>query len=221
VRSNILNIRVFKKIQLGLWKLVNKLVDKIEDRAFLPTMPNFSSYEMLHGHNVGEIGMRIAKLAGLSNYSDMRLLGLLHDIGKCEIEPKILYKPSSLSPSEFAEIMKHPIYSEELMLLAIADSGVAKKFGNIVRHHHENWDGTGYPDKIKGNNIPVESRILSIADVFDAISSPRIYREYPILNPIAFMEKQAGKKFDKELLLIAKPILKDLDSNGFMNQIVY
>ncbi len=91
---------------------------------------------------------------------------------------------------------QHSIYSQELYLSVAANNDNSIEKAKIIRYHHENWDGTGYPDKIAGEDIPLHSRIIRIADIFDAITQRRIYRTYCIDNPLKLMEEMEGKAID-------------------------
>jgi len=84
-----------------------------------------------------------------------------------------------------------------------------KLYTHSMELNHENWDGTGYPDRLKGNEIPLYARIITIADVYDAITSPRVYRPNPISKPLQTMEKEVGKKFDE--FLFRKYATKELE----------
>ncbi len=125
---------------------------------------------------------------------------LLHDIGKSKVDKKILLKPGKLDQFEWEIIRKHPEYGVEIM----------QKYGNeidsvgfnIIRHHHEKFNGEGYPDKLKGNDIPVEAQIVSICDVFDALTSQRCYKtaigSYPAFE---IMLKEMSPSFNNDLLI--------------------
>lgn len=174
----------------------------------IPSHYNFSTDLLFHGYNVGTVSCEIGEKIKLKNYKDMILMGMMHDIGKCKIPSEILFKPTKLNSSEFTQMKGHVLYSEQLVLLIMGNNETSSYYAKVIRHHHENWNGSGYPDGLRYNNIPIESRILSIADVFDAMMHPRIYRPYPVTNPIEVMEKEVEKKFDPELFKVAKPILR-------------
>ena len=125
------------------------------------------------------------------------LAGLLHDIGMVNIPPEIIHKSCDLSEDEWKKVKKHPEISEKIL------SHLSFMKGTLptVRHHHEAWDGSGYPDGLKGEDIPVESRILCLVDSYDAMTSPRAYR--PALSQqdtIENLTKSSGNKFDINLV---------------------
>jgi HD-GYP domain-containing protein (c-di-GMP phosphodiesterase class II) len=117
----------------------------------------------------------------------------LHDIGKIGIDDAILRKPDKLSPEEFEAMKLHTIKGDEI-LATIPD---LRSVRPIVRSHHERWDGTGYPDRLREEKIPLLARIVAVADTFDAMTSDRPYRKG--MDPaVAFaeVEKQSGRQFD-------------------------
>jgi HD-GYP domain-containing protein (c-di-GMP phosphodiesterase class II) len=119
--------------------------------------------------------------------------GLLHDIGKIGIADEILNKPGQLTPAEFAVVKGHPARSEEM----IGKIPSLRPTLQAIRWHHERLDGSGYPDGIAGNAIPLDARILAVADVYDAMVSGRSYR--PALgeaHALAFLQAHAGRLFD-------------------------
>src|SRR5262249_5530385 len=152
----------------------------------------------------GEHTDRVTKYALLLavrlNLSDDELEWLrvgtpLHDIGKIGIDDAILRKPGKLTPDEF-ETMKTHTTKGAAFLARFPDLAPAVP---IARSHHERWDGTGYPDKLKGADIPRLARIVAVADAFDAMTSDRPYRK-GLSSDIAFaeVEKQQGRQFDPE-----------------------
>lgn len=131
-------------------------------------------YTAGHCERVAHYSVALGKAAGLSQDGLITLKngGLLHDIGKINISESILNKPSSLDPEERLEIQKHPPRGEQICSSLESVSGIMP----IVRGHHEKLDGTGYPDRLAADAIPLEVRIVAIADVYDAVTSDRPYR---------------------------------------------
>jgi putative nucleotidyltransferase with HDIG domain len=128
-----------------------------------------------HSLNVTKYSMLLGEHLGLDS-EELRALSqgaLLHDLGKIGIPDNILKKPGNLDDSEFEIIKKHPTMTTEIL-----DSlETSDHFAAIARYHHERWDGTGYPDGLNGENIPLLARIVSIADAWDAMTSNRVYRD--------------------------------------------
>ncbi|MFJ7752555.1 HD domain-containing phosphohydrolase [Peribacillus muralis] len=131
---------------------------------------------------------------------------ILHDIGKAEIPEGILYKPGPLSPYERKIIEMHPLMgadilnkiSREINNEVISSLEVAE---NIILYHHEKWDGTGYPHRLKGEEIPLEARVTAIVDVFDALTSRRAYKDsWSVAQALSFLNEQKGKHFDPDMV---------------------
>ncbi|MBP2643151.1 MAG: metal dependent phosphohydrolase [Firmicutes bacterium] len=148
-----------------------------------------------HSERVAEISLKVAKAMGLPKEEQNRIhLGAhLHDIGKIGIPDSILNKPGKLSENEFAMMRLHPeigdkIVSKARVLLSVAD---------IVRHHHERYDGAGYPDGLCGEGISLGARIIAVADAFDAMTTQRIYR--PMVDvrvALEELQRSSGTQFD-------------------------
>ena len=153
-----------------------------------------------HGHSmrVTLYSIILAKELNVdeSELEHIETAGLLHDIGKIAIPQAILCKPGRLTDDEFVIMKSHPANSERL----IASIKKLHEVSPGVKHHHERWDGFGYPDKLSGENIPFAARIIAIADTYDAMTSTRSYRkalDHDIA--IAEIEKCAGTQFDPTL----------------------
>ncbi len=132
-------------------------------------------YTLTHSKGVAEIVETIGEAAGLTpeELSDLRDAALLHDIGKVGVPDAILTKPDNLSGEEWEIMKKHAAEGARIV-------GFVKELAPLVpmiRHHHERYDGTGYPDGLKGDDIPLGARILCIADAYDTMTTPRGYRE--------------------------------------------
>lgn len=122
---------------------------------------------------------------------------LLHDIGKIGVSDLILKKPGVLTEEEWVEMRRHPIIGEQICRPLQS----SREFAPIVRHHHERWDGAGYPDRLKGDEIPIGARIVSLVDAFDAMVHDRPYRRArPLDSVVAELSADAGRQFDPELV---------------------
>jgi len=173
-----------------------------EKIAYPCTMKNDFSIELLiHSHNVAKVVLAMGKELKLSvkDFDLLQEAALYHDIGKSRVPEKILYKPGKLDPMEWELMKKHAADSEAIYLGKGKQSPRKILIGKIIRHHHENWDGSGYPDRIQREEIPFLSRILKIADVFDAMKQKRIYRREPIPNVLEVMEGLVGTELDPDL----------------------
>ena len=141
----------------------------------------------------------------------------LHDLGKIAVDDKILRKPSGLTEDEYDEMKKHASAGAEIMskvLEDVDDKEFVKVATNVAHYHHEKYNGTGYPDMLRGENIPFEARIMALADVFDALASRRYYKE-PMSYDEAFdiIKSELGHHFDPHLGRIfvgLKPEIIDL-----------
>ena len=174
--------------------------------------------EYSHGHSmrVAEYSRRIAEQMGKSEEECRRVYyaGMLHDVGKIGITDAIINKKANLTPEEYEEIKKHPVMGNQI-LSSILDY----PYISIGAHyHHERYDGKGYPDGLKGEEIPEIARIISVADAYDTLSSNRIYRE---AAPQQLIREQivegAGTQFDPEIAMIMRHLI-DLDSEYCMKE---
>lgn len=177
-------------------------LDLTNDISFYTTEKDFSTEIVVHSYNVAHIAKQISQSMGLSykEQEEVIFLAQLHDIGKSNTPSEILYKPGKLTPHEW-EIMKcHAEDSEKYLLESSGlylDECKKEYYGKVLRSHHEKYAGGGYPDNLKGEEIPYLSRIITIADVFEAITSPRIYRPAMLKNPLKFMDEEMEKSFDE------------------------
>jgi putative nucleotidyltransferase with HDIG domain len=154
--------------------------------------------QVTHDHirRVQKNAMRLAREVGLNEDQQLRALeaaALLHDTGKLAIPEHILNKPDVLTPAEFEVMKRHAVIGADILSSIDFPFPVVP----IVRHHHENWDGSGYPDGLRGNEIPMAARILSVVDCFDALTSDRPYRG--ALTPekaLAVILERSGVMYD-------------------------
>ncbi|MCS7024973.1 MAG: diguanylate cyclase [Bryobacteraceae bacterium] len=136
---------------------------------------------------------------------------LLHDIGKLAVPEHIISKPGRLTPEEFEKMKIHPVVGAEILERVQFPYPVVP----IVRHHHEKWDGTGYPAGLKGEEIPIGSRILSAVDCLDALASDRQYRRaLPLDEAIRIVESESGKSFDPKIVDILKRRYRELEAKA-------
>jgi putative nucleotidyltransferase with HDIG domain len=178
----------------------------IEDRCPVATLAALSStieardpFARGHASRVDVLAHSLAFRLGLDRQALLRLrLGaLLHDIGKLAVPEAVLVKRGALNDVERAQIRRHP-GAGAWMLRAI---GVANEALPGVLFHHERWDGRGYPGGLAGESIPLEARILAVADAFDAITSIRPYRSArPAANALDELQRCAGSQFDPEIV---------------------
>ncbi len=132
-------------------------------------------YTRQHSRRVTTLSVLTAQNLGLdiAETESLRFASYLHDIGKIGIKDDILQKASSLSREEYEHIKRHPVIGESI----IKDMDLTDNERGIIRHHHERWDGKGYPDGLAGEDIPFLARIVAVADAFDAMTSDRPYRK--------------------------------------------
>ena len=137
--------------------------------------------------------------AGEALARDLRLAAPLHDIGKIAVPDRILRKPGRLTPAEYETMKRHTEAGGRI--LEGTGSGVMQLARKVALSHHERWDGTGYPYRLAGGDIPLSGRIVAIADVFDALTHERPYKEaWSVELSVAEMELQRGRQFDPALL---------------------
>lgn len=206
--------------QMNTIKTINKqLHDKNEEleRAYLDTIGILRQtveakdpYTRGHSDRVSEYSVLIGKKLGLDEKTlhILKIGGLFHDIGKIGIPDSILLKESKLSDEEYSQIKNHPMIGVHML----GDAAIFTDILPIVKHHHERYDGRGYPSQLVGEDIPYVARIAAVADTFDAMTSKRSYRDsLPIDVVRAEIERCSGTQFDPN---IAKVFL-DIMNNDF------
>ncbi|MBC7331508.1 MAG: HD-GYP domain-containing protein [Synergistetes bacterium] len=178
-----------------------KLLEKI---SFI--MEEKDPYTQGHSKNVALISLLLANRLGLSEREKelIREAALFHDIGKIGIPNEILNKKGKLTPEEFEAIKKHPLIGYTIL----SDINGVEEIAEIVKYHHERLDGSGYPEGLKGEEIPFGARLIAVADVFDALISDRPYRS--AFSPEEAIEIMEGMPLDQRLVKALKDIYKEV-----------
>jgi putative nucleotidyltransferase with HDIG domain len=158
--------------------------------------------QVTHGHirRVQQYTVALAKALGVSDEADLRAIqaaSLLHDIGKLAVPEHILNKPGPLTPAEYEQMKHHSRIGADILAMVSFPFPVVP----IVRHHHERWDGRGYPDGLKGEAIPLGARILSVVDCFDALTSDRPYRKAMTLEEaLQVLRSRTGTMYEPRVV---------------------
>ena len=172
--------------------------------------------QVTHGHirRVQTYALRLARQLGVTDQRELRAVeaaALLHDIGKLAIPEHILNKPGKLTPDEYERMKLHaPLGSDMLSAVDFPYPVVP-----IVRHHHENWDGSGYPDGLSQEDIPIGARVLSVVDCYDALRSHRPYRR--ALSPaaaLAIIEEQRGSMYDPTVVDMFRVVQSEIEAES-------
>ena len=192
-------MNLIRKINLELKDTYDKLekayLESIETLRY--TVEAKDTYTRGHSDRVSAYSVLLGEKLGLSEkeLNDLKIGGLFHDIGKIGVPDSILLKDSKLTDDEYSEIKNHPAIGAHILSNATIFSDIIP----IVKHHHERFDGFGYPGKLKGEEIPYLARITAVADAFDAMTSKRTYRNSLSLDVVkAELEKCKGTQFDPE-----------------------
>ncbi len=191
-------VRTRDAVIFGLAKLADSRDPETGDHLERITEYSTTLAKALHGH---------PKFGGQITRSFVRLIGIssaLHDIGKVGIEDRILLKPGPLTEEERKDMQEHsPIGGECLLRIEqrLGSSNFLQMAREITFAHHERWDGTGYPNGLAGEEIPLSARVVAIADVYDALSSKRVYKEaIPHQRCVEIIRSEAGKQFDADMI---------------------
>lgn len=201
------NRRLYHELERDFFATVRMMVQALNTR---------DAYTGGHAQRVALISVAIARCIPLKaeHVSMVRLGALLHDVGKIGVEDRCLIGTEKLSDEDYAHIKRHTIRGDEML------SPVHKlePMRTIVRHHHERWDGAGYPDGLEGERIPLAARIVAVADTLDAIVSNRSYREGQTLEAaMAEIERVAGSQLDPSLM----PALRRARQQGFIRKTLW
>lgn len=180
---------------------INQRVDlrNLTIKAIIDSLFQHDEKELLHSKRVAELCGLTAKALGLNSeeVKQFKLAGLMHDIGKFNIDRKILDKSGTLNAKEWEIIKKH----SETGFRVLSSSAEFQHVAQYVCEHHERWDGTGYPHKLKGKEISLTARVIALADAYDAMTLRRTYK--PLLSnqeAAEEIERCAGTQFDPEIV---------------------
>lgn len=206
-----------RRIEIGLEKehslavqLANayRRVESAYDRTLVSLMTALDARDREtegHSRRVADIAVAIGRELGLDD-EDLKNLergGLLHDIGKIGVSDLILHKPEELEAGEWDRMREHP----EIGARIVGDIGFLSGAVPVIRHHHERWDGSGYPEGLEGAEIPLLARVFAVADTFDAMTSSRPYRQAQSSEAaVRFLERKAGELFDPEVVSALKRV---------------
>ncbi len=195
-----------EKLTATYAELEKAYLESIETLRY--TVEAKDTYTRGHSDRVSEYSHLIGKHLNLSedDLKKLKLGGLFHDIGKIGVPDSILLKTAKLTDDEYSEIKNHPAIGSHIL----SNATMFKDIIPIVKHHHERFDGNGYPGKLIGEDIPYLARIAAVADTFDAMTSKRAYRDPLSLDIVkAEFEKNKGTQFDPEITNVFLGILND------------
>jgi len=184
------NLRLVEQLKRTSFEAVRTLVNAIDAK---------DSYTCGHSERVGLLAKATGQLMGLppGQLKELEWAALLHDVGKIGIPEQVLNKPGRLTDEEYAVVKNHPLRGFEILRPAALLEPVLRG----VLHHHENPDGTGYPDGLKADEIPLMARIIHVVDVFDALTSTRPYRKsYDVDHALNILGADAGTKLDARVV---------------------
>ncbi len=164
-------------------------------RFILQRIKQVDSGTYTHALNVAKISRDICAVARLSEKKTQFITtaALLHDVGKIAVPQEILSKPDKLTAQEYKEIQKHPLYG----YACVNSFEDLKQYGELILYHHERWDGSGYPNGLAGEKIPLGARIIAVADTYEAMTATRVYRPpIPVNTVLEHLRQFAGIHFD-------------------------
>jgi len=168
-------------------------------RALASAVEARDAYTGRHAERVAAYGLQIANACAmrLTDQPEIEFGFLLHDVGKVAVPDAILFKPGPLTPTERMVMEQHPITGSEI----VRDIDYLGSARDVIRSHHERWDGSGYPDGLAGDQIPLSARVFAVADTLDALTSQRPYRNpSPITEARAIITRGAGTHFDPDVI---------------------
>lgn len=190
--------RLYENVESGYLETIVALANSLDSK---------DAVTRGHSQRVAELSVEIGKELKLTAHElkKIRYGGILHDVGKIGIVEAILLKPAVLTPEEMQTMREHPAIGDQI----IKPVSFLKEIRAAVRNHHERWDGTGYPDQLKGNAIPLVARIVAAADTWDAIVSSRPYqRGMPFDEGIVVLGRLGGTQLDPDVLAALLTVLE-------------
>ena len=193
------NMALYESLISNFYGILKSLVNALEAKDL---------YTGKHSERVTHYASGVAQKMGCSSaqIEAVQTIGYLHDIGKIGINDGILNKPGALTGEEYEIVKRHPAMGESI----VSELGLSPEERSIIRHHHERWDGGGYPDGLSGEHIPLLARIVSVADAFDAMTSKRAYRNAMSREEaISELLRNRGKQFDPTTLDAFLDVLKN------------
>lgn len=192
------NNKLYEEIRENYFKTISALAAAIEAK---------DPYTKGHSAQVAKYAIAIAGEMGLSKekIEEMHIAGILHDVGKIGIKEQVLYKPGKLTNKEYNIMKEHPLHGERIL----QPIGFSEEITKSIRHHHERYDGKGYPDGLKGEEIFLGARILCVADTIEAMTSKRYYRDVlSITRVIKELRKCSKTQFDPSIAEVALRLIE-------------
>ena len=178
-------------------------------RALASAVEARDAYTGRHAERVAAYGLRLAAACGmeLGDHPEIEFGFLLHDAGKVAVPDAILFKPGPLTSAERLIMQQHPVTGWEI----VRDIDFLGAARDVIRHHHERWDGTGYPDGLSGEAIPLSARIFAVADTLDALTTNRPYRQAStIAQARVIILQAAGTHFDPDVIEVFEALPDDV-----------
>ncbi|MFK8110855.1 MAG: HD-GYP domain-containing protein [Rubripirellula sp.] len=203
---HLINQRQYQEMQQMFEGTIQSLVSALDAK---------DAYTCGHSSRVADLAVDLAQRLGFDEegVNRIRMAGILHDIGKIGIDDSVLRKPGKLTDEEFEQIKRHPVLGYEIL------QGIRqfRKILPAVRHHHESWNGSGYPDGLAGKAIPRDAQVLAVADAFDAMSSDRPYRSgMPLEKVVGIFKEGRGIQWAADVVdaLLSSPDLLGSDEGN-------
>lgn len=197
--------------------VIPAIPSEILEVAHLESLAQLSRIIELRDDTTGEHTARVARLSGMiaqglrlpsEQIRRVHRVAPVHDIGKVVVPDHILLKPGPLTAQEQALMRRHTILASEIM--GGSNSEIIRLAEQVARHHHERWDGYGYPDGLAGDEIPLAARIVAVADAFDAMVNERPYRPaVPVAEVLEVLDQESGWQFDPEVVNALFRVLKE------------